>query len=360
MSMAGGDSRSDNQQRGKPGASGDNQQQEQKRGSRRGGAQQEGTKLAIYGALIVNVLIALAKFGAGFLSGSSAMLAEGAHSIADTMNEVFLLIGLRLEHQPPDEEHPYGHGKDRFLWSFVAAVFIFFAGGLFAIYFGVRTITNSGQEDQSFLISYAVLGASFVFESSSLTITIHQLRQAAREDGDPFWRYFKTTGDISIKVPFFEDTAALIGLVLAGSGLAISEITGQRIFDGLASIGIGILLLVVAVIIGSNSRDLLIGAALPREDRQRLREIITSLPEVTGIYRLLTMRLGPENTLITAEVHLVDGLNTDQVEQAIQRIEQAIRQKIPGATQIFIEAHPSERSNDSELWMTEESEHAGI
>jgi len=357
--MTRSDSRSNyHEQPAKQSSSGDNQQQ--KRDSRHGGAQQGGTRLAIYGALLVNVLIALAKFGAGFLSGSASMLAEGAHSIADTMNEVFLLLGLRLEQNPPDEEHPYGHGKDRFLWSFVAAVFIFFAGGLFSIYDGVKSIANPGQGDQSFLISYAVLGASFVFESASLTLTIHQLRKAARADADPFWRYFKTTGDVSIKVPFFEDTAALIGLVLAGSGLAISEITGLHIFDGIASIGIGLLLFVVAWLIGSNSRDLLIGAALPREDRQRLHEIITSLPEVTGIYRLLTMRLAPENTLITAEVHLIDGLDTDQVEQAIQRIEQAIRQKIPGATQIFIEAHPSERSNESELWMTEESEQAGI
>lgn len=288
------------------------------------------------------------------------MLAEGAHSVADTMNEVFLLIGLHLEHAPPDEEHPYGYGKERFLWSFVAALFIFFAGGVFAIYQGVQSIRNAGQEDQSFLISYAVLGAAFVFESSSLLITLRELRKASQEEGEAFWHYFKTRGDVSIKVPFFEDTAALVGLVLAGVGLVLSEITGIRIFDGIASIGIGVLLLLVAWLIGTNARDLLLGAALPEEDRQRLREIIRSFPEVTGIYRLLTMQLGPENTLITAEVHLVDGLNTDQVEQLIQRMERAILQQAPGTKQIFIEAHPSERANESEIWTAGTSEQAGI
>jgi cation diffusion facilitator family transporter len=292
---------------------------------------------------VANVLIAIAKLGAGFLSGSSAMLAEGAHSIADTMNEVFLLIGLRLEKTPADEEHPYGYGKDRFLWSFLAAVFIFFAGGLFSVYNGAHAIMHPGEEDTSFVISYIVLGASFLFESGSLLVSVRQFRKAMKAEGDTFLHAFKTTADTSIKVPMLEDSAALIGLALAGAGLALAEFTGNHIFDGLASIGIGLLLLVVAWGIGNNSRDLLLGAALPQEDRRQIREIILSFPEVTSIYRLLTMRIGAKSALITAELHLIDGLDTDQIEQLLGRIEQAIRQRIPEATQIFLEVHPGER-----------------
>lgn len=318
-----------------------------KRDSDKGGSEGGGTKIAVYGALAANVLIAIAKLGAGFLSGSSAMLAEGAHSIADTMNEVFLLIGLRLERSPADEEHPYGYGKDRFLWSFLAAVFIFFAGGLFSIYNGAHSIIHVGQSDESFLISYVVLGVSFVFESASLLVSLHQFRKAAKAEGDSIRYHFKTTADTSIKVPILEDSAALVGLALAGLGLVLSEFTGNRIFDGLASMGIGLLLLGVAWGIGTNSRDLLLGAALPKEDRQRMREIILSFPEVTSIYRLLTMRIGTKSALVTAEIHLIDGLNTDQIEQLLGRIEQAIRQQVPEATQIFLEAHPSEQPSET-------------
>ena len=322
-----------------------NQQQPgtSKRAASKGGEERGGTEIAVYGALAANALIAIAKLGAGFLSGSSAMLAEGAHSVADTMNEVFLLIGLHLEDAPADEEHPYGYGKDRFLWSFVAAMFIFMAGGLFSIYDGAHSIMHAGENDESFLIGYIVLGVAFLFESSSLFVSVHQFRKAAAAEGDTLRRYFKTTADTSIKVPILEDSAALVGLALAAGGLALTEFTGDGVFDGLASIGIGLLLLGVALVIGTNSRDLLLGSALPQEDRQRIREVIRSFPEVTSIYRLLTMRIGAKSALITAELHLIDGLDTDQIEQLLARIEQAIRQRVPEAVQIFLEVHPGER-----------------
>jgi cation diffusion facilitator family transporter len=298
-----------------------------------------GTSIAIYGALAVNVLMAIAKLGVGTITGSPAMLAEGAHSIADTFNEVFLLLSLRLADSPPDEEHPYGYGQDRFFWSFVAAVFIFITGAVFSLYEGASHIIHP-EPVGAYLYNYAVLGAAFIFESTSLSITIREVHNAARQEGQSVWYYIRTTSNTSIKVPLYEDTAALAGLITASTGLALSQTTGIQIFDGLGSIGIGLILLWVAWELGTDSRDFLLGASLLPEDRRRLHEILLSFPEVTHVYRILTMHLGPSKALVNAEVHLIDNLTTDQIEQVLERITAAIHREVPEVAQTFIELHP--------------------
>ena len=316
--------------------------------------QNKGTKLVVYAAMAANIGIAIAKLFGGLLSGSAAMLAEGAHSIADTMNEVFLLLSLKLSQSEPDEEHPYGYGKDRFFWSFVAAVFIFFAGGVFSIVEGVNTIRHpEPNSDTTFTINYIILGVAFLFESSSLWVNIREIRKGARAEGMDVRRFFQTTTNTAIKVPLFEDSAALIGLALAGAGLALTQTTGIPFFDGLASICIGVLLMVVAWIIGADSRDLLLGQSMRVEDRRRLREILLGFSEVTDVYRLLTMSLSPNNVLVNAELHLIDGLTTDQIEQTLERATQAIRREMPEVTQTFLELHatgaPSNQADEDAL-----------
>jgi cation diffusion facilitator family transporter len=303
-----------------------------------------GTKKTLYAALVANFLIAIAKFVAGFISGSAAMLAEGAHSVADTTNQVFLLVSLRLSKSAPDEEHPYGHGKDRFFWSFLVAVLIFFVGALFSFYQGITALLHPGEEHESFLISYVVLGAAFVFETIALTIATREFRHAAREEGHSFLEHFKLTRNTTMKVPLYEDAAALAGVLIVAAGLFLVQITGDAIFDGIASIGVGVVLLVVAWELGSDSRRLLLGEAMLPEDRERIREVLLSFPEVTDVLRLLTMHLGPDAVLMNAEIHVVDGLDTDRVEELMERITAAIRREVPEVTQTFIELHPGSRA----------------
>jgi len=304
---------------------------------------ESGTRKSIYGALAANLLIAISKFVAGFFSGSSAMLAEGAHSVADTVNQVFLLISLPLSKRTPDPEHPFGHGQERFFWSFVVAVGLFIAGAVFSFYEGVSKITSEAEGSESFLVAYIVLGASFVFEGASLIITTREFWQAATEEERSFWDHFKRTRNTTMKVPLYEDTAALVGLLIAAGGLFVTQLTGNTVYDGIACVGVGVVLSIVAFQLGSDSRSLLIGAAAPEEDRERVHEAIDAFEEVNEILRLLTMHLGPNAVLVTAEIHVVDGLETDQIEELIERLTHAIQEKMPEATQVFIELRPPKR-----------------
>ncbi len=304
------------------------------------------TKKSVYAALIANALIAISKFVAGLVSGSAVMLAEGAHSVADTVNQVFLLISLPLSKSGPDREHPYGYGKDRFFWSLLVAVGLFVAGAVFSIYEGItKMIGEEGNE--SFLVAYVVLGAAFVFEAGALIVSTREFRRAAREGGRSFWEHFRVTRNTTLKVPLYEDAAALTGLVIAVAGLFVTQMTGNHIYDGIASIGVGVVLAVVAFELGTDSRALLLGEAVPPEDEKRLREIITSFSEVTDVLRLLTMHLGPNAVLVNAEIHVVDGLETDQIEELLERITQAMRDEMPEVAHTFIELHPPGRVGQS-------------
>ncbi|WP_047863863.1 cation diffusion facilitator family transporter [Rubrobacter aplysinae] len=305
---------------------------------------EQGTRRAITAAFIANFCIAVAKFVAGFISGSSALLAEGAHSVADTVNQVFLYVSLSLGRKPPDEEHPYGHGKDRFFWSLLVSVGLFIAGAVFSVYEGFTAIIGGeGGEHGSFLIGYIVLGIAFVFELGALAVAVREFRHAAAGEGRTFWRYFRVTRNTTLKVPLYEDAAALTGLVIAAAGLFLTQTTGNQIYDGLASIGVGIVLIFVAWELGTDSRALLLGESMLPEDRERLHEIVRSFPEVREVLRLITMHLGPNSVLVNAEVHLADELETDQIEDLLERITRKIRTEMPEAQQTFIELHSPAR-----------------
>jgi cation diffusion facilitator family transporter len=311
------------------------------------GDEEKGTKRSIYAALTANFLITVSKFVAGFFTGSAALLAEGAHSVADTVNQVFLLISLPLSKTTPDRDHPYGHGKDRFFWSLLVAVGLFVAGTVFSVYEGILKITEGSEGQGSYLIGYIVLGAAFVFESSALFVSTREFRKAARTEERSFWEHFKTTRNTTMKVPLYEDMAALVGLAIAVSGLLATQLTGNSVYDGIASIGVGAVLAVVAFELGRDSRALLLGEAVPPEDEQRLREIMTSFDEVSDVLRLLTMHLGPNAVLVNAEIHVVDGLGTDQIEDLLERITEAMRDEMPEVAQTFIELHPPGRKGQS-------------
>src|SRR4051794_16352091 len=221
-------------------------------------------------ALAANLAIAVAKFAAGIISGSAAMLAEAAHSVADTANQLFLLASLRFSERKPDANHPFGYGKERFLWSFMAAIFIFVSGAAFSIYEGVSRLLSGGGET-SYTAAYVVLVLGIALEGTSLLRAMRQTREDAARTERKLGRYVRTSRDPTTKTVLFEDSAAVIGLLLALAGLALSQVTGEHAFDAAASIAIGVLLGCVAYALWRDTRGLLIGGGAPPGGRGGLR-----------------------------------------------------------------------------------------
>lgn len=300
----------------------------------------EESKSTVLAALAANAAIAAGKLVAGVLSGSSALLAEAGHSFADTANQVFLLIGINRSDSVPDEAHPHGYGKEAFFWSFLAAIFIFVAGATFSFYEGIRTLVELHVHHRSafeLLLAFGVLGMAFCFESASFGIAIRGIRRGARSRGWPFRRFLRESPDLSVKTVFWEDGAALTGLIVAAAGLGLSELTGTEAWDGIASIVIGGILSIAAVVLGLQARNLLLGAAAPVDTRLAIRKTVTGFPEVTALVRLLTMQLGPSSILVTGEIAIRHDLTIEQAEDLLQRIDAAISTAVPEVRDTFWE-----------------------
>src|SRR5689334_14673997 len=239
-----------------------------------------------------NLAIAVAKLVGGLISGSTAMLAEAAHSFADTLNQVFLMAALKRSQKPADAQHPFGYGMERYFWSLIAAVGIFVLGAGYSIFEGIRAVLKP-EDLGSLLVSYVVLAASFLFEGASWLKAVRQLSREADGQGRGFFEHLKVTPDPTAKTVAFEDTAALIGIVLAAAGITLHHLTDQGFWDGAASILIGLLLVVVAYSLGQQNMRALIGEALPEETQQAIRRTITESPGIDSLVELLTMRMSP-------------------------------------------------------------------
>jgi cation diffusion facilitator family transporter len=300
------------------------------------------TKKTVYVALAANLSIAVVKAIAGAATGSSAMLAEAAHSVADSFNQVFLWLSLEFSERPPDPEHPFGHGKDRFFWSFLAAVVIFLSGAVFSIARGVLELAgSSGSEVGHWRLAYGVLAFSFLAEGASLVRAVQQVRAEARAKREPLRRYLRESRDVTTKTVVFEDSAAVVGVVLAFVGIALYHVTGEVAADASASIAIGLLLGYVALRIGMNARDLLLGIGARPEDRERLLRTIESFPEVERVVQLRTMYLHPESLLVAAKIDFVDGLDAERIEQVSNEIDQALRRAVPEVSEVYLDPTPS-------------------
>jgi cation diffusion facilitator family transporter len=294
----------------------------------------EGSKSAVLAALIGNSLIAVAKFVVGFLTSSAAMIAEAFHSVADSGNQVLLLRGIHVSEKAPSVRHPFGRGKEVYFWSLMVAVMLFVAGGVLAVQRGVDAIQHP-HEISSFTPNYIVLGAAILIEAFSFRVAFKHFNAVRGSRG--MWRSIRETKDSALLVVLLEDSAAMVGLLFAVVGLAIAQASGNVIWDGIASIAIGILLGGVAVLLATETKQLLIGEAAGRRDRAALRMAVLSLPEVENVGRLLTMHMGPEEILVNLEVDFVDGMADHDVEQAIDDIESEIRKVLPRASNIFVE-----------------------
>jgi cation diffusion facilitator family transporter len=292
------------------------------------------SKTAVYGAIAANVAIAVTKFIAAGLTGSSAMLSEGIHSLVDTGNGALLLVGLKRSQRPPSQQHPFGHGKELSFWSLIVAVLIFGVGGGVSFYEGIMHVRNPNPlEDPHW--NYIVLAAAFVFEGISFTIAF---RQFSRERGDtPFWKALHTSKDPATYTVMAEDAAALLGLVIAALGVFFSHRYNMPRVDGIASIAIGLLLAGVAVLLIRESRGLLVGEGVSVETAREIQSIARAETGVREVGRVLSMYVGPEDVLITFPLAFEPDVPASDVAATILRIEHTIRERFPRVQRIFLE-----------------------
>jgi cation diffusion facilitator family transporter len=307
--------------------------------------------IAVLGALFANALIAVLKLAAALITGSSGMMAEALHSVADTTNQVFLLLGLRFFKRPASQKHPFGYGKERFFWSFIAAIFIFGVGATYAIYEGIVKLRNP-HPPENLQWAYWVLGISFVLEAGSIALAIWQEMKEAHHEGLTFFAYLRESKDPTAKTVIFEDSAALLGILIAAAGIYLTEHHSGpgdgAYWDGLASIVIGLVLSVVAFALARTSRGLLLGEAAGPKSVRAIAEAIVSHPNVVKVVELLTMHLAPKQILINAHINLRDDLLTGDIVKTVEEIEELIKRAEPKVEMIFLETARQSESPDQE------------
>lgn len=287
-------------------------------------------------ALLANIAIAIAKLIAGLASKSTAMLAEAAHSAADSVNEVFLTIGLHRERVPADETHPGGHGRERFLWAFMAAIASFLIGGCLSIALAVAELQERHPLSDS-LAAWSVLAISFVAESASWLQGMRQARRQAQEYEMTTWRYIVRSSDPVVRAVVFEDSAALIGLVVAAIGLFLSRIYGTNVPDSVASLLIGLLLAVTAFGLARPLADFLVGRSLPQPLLDKLHAIIEEAAAVEQILSLRATYSGPEEVIVVARVRPSANLTIEQLTRALDELNSRIRSALPIVADAFID-----------------------
>ncbi len=288
-------------------------------------------------ALVVNLLIAAAKGVAAVLSGSGALLAEAGHSVADTGNELFLLIALHRSGRPADETHPFGYGAERFYWSLLAAIGIFVAGGLTAIWDGVRQLQHP-RELTTVEVGYAVLALSLVLDATSWRTAYRQLRGESRGRGLSLASYLRRSSDPTATTVFYEDTAGIVGILLATVGVALHQITGSGVPDAIASFAIGALLIAVALRLAQRDRELLTNQSAPPVIVDGVRRLLQAVPGVAGVPRLEVLIVGPRTWLVTGDV-AVDAAHPGDVTSLVDDLRHRLRTE-PGVAEAYLSPVP--------------------
>jgi cation diffusion facilitator family transporter len=293
------------------------------------------SKKAVVAAIIGNVAIAAVKFVAAALTGSSAMISEGIHSLVDTGNGGLLYHGLRQGAKPADDEHPFGHGGEVYFWSLIVAVSIFGIGGGMSVYEGVTHMLDPAPLSDP-TVNYIVLGAAMLFEGLSFTVAWRTFRHS--KGAVPTLAAIHRGKDPSLFTVLFEDTAALLGLLVAFLGIFLSHTLHQPVYDGAASVVIGVILIVAALWLAYESKSLLVGEAADPEIVAAIREIAVAHPAVRDVAAVLTMYLGPDDVLVTMEAVFTPGVTAEEMVEAIREIEQALAARHPQVRRVFIEA----------------------
>jgi cation diffusion facilitator family transporter len=289
-----------------------------------------------------NLTVALAKGIGGAISGSAAMQAEAAHSVADTVTQVFLFIATRRGRRGPDIGHPFGYGRETYLWAFLAALATFVAGAGFSLTRGVNALLHGEtREPGGTLVAYAVLVFSFLVEGVSLLRGLRQARRRAVVTRLPLRTLLRVTTDTTVKAVIFEDTAAMIGIMIAAAGLALWQVTGQAAWDGLASVAIGALLVVVAAILARANLSLLAGQAVSSQLRNALRREIESLPGVEAVPVFVAVVIGPASLLVAAKVNFADEYSATDIERVADQAEERLRARYAAVQYVFLDPTPS-------------------
>lgn len=298
-----------------------------------------GSKKVIYAALVGNSLISITKFSAASITGSSAMLSEGIHSLVDTGNQFLLLHGLKQAKKPADENFPFGHGKEVYFWSFIVAILIFALGGGISIYEGISHIRHP-EPITNPMINYIVLGLALLFEGAAWLFAFREFTQTKGK-----WGYFEAiqrAKDPSIFVVLFEDSAAMLGLLVAFAGILLSQTTGILYFDGAASVVIGLILISTAIWLAYETKGLLIGESANSAVINDIRTIVKDSSLVECVNEVLTMHMGPDFILANISVDFRDTSTAVEIETVIAGIDQRIKSAHPQIKRIFIEAEKRE------------------
>jgi cation diffusion facilitator family transporter len=312
-----------------------------------GGSGGESTGTVVVAGL-ANLGIAIAKLVGGLLSHSSAMLSEAAHSLADTITEVLLFVALKRGNKAPDARHPVGYGRETYFWALLACLATFTLGAGFSFYQGVETILE-GEEQGSPTVAYVVLAVSFVLEGASWLKAVRQVRGEAERWGTTPRRYLAETSDTAVKAVTFEDSAALVGLVLAALGLALEQVTGDPVWDGIAAILIGVLLLLVAGSLARANVSLLIGQSIPRRLEDELRAEIAGLAQVDDVPVLLTSVIGPGQLAVMAKVDFADTATVADIERASDEAERRLVARHGGVRFVFLDPTPGDGRASAEV-----------
>ncbi|KQV26061.1 MULTISPECIES: cation diffusion facilitator family transporter [unclassified Microcella] len=293
-----------------------------------------GGSKAIIAALLANTGIAVTKFIAFLVSGSSAMLAESVHSVADAGNQLLLLIGGRRSRREADTEHPFGYGRERYVYAFVVAIILFSVGGVFSLYEGIAKLREPHPLENAWL-PIVVLVIAIALESFSLRTAVRESNQVR---GDQSWvQFVRRAKSPELPVVLLEDVAALLGLVLALIGVGLTILTGDSLWDAIGTIMIGLLLVLVAIVLGIETKSLLVGEGASREDDARIRAVISGHGAVSRLIHMKTLYLGPDELLVAAKVTFDGGEPIEQVAESINALEAELREAVPHARVIYIE-----------------------
>jgi cation diffusion facilitator family transporter len=296
-----------------------------------------GSFVSVLAALVGNLVIAMVKLVTGLAAGSSAMLAEAAHSFSDTGNQVLLLIGLQRARPSPTDRYPFGRGKSAYFWPFLVAVLLFGVAGLYSIYEGAHKVLDPHPLG-SISVPLAVLAAAFVIEGIVLFIAVRKASEAAREQGmGSVGEFLRETRDATLLTVIVEDSLALVGLPIAAGSMILSVVTGNPIWDGIGSLVIGGLLMGFATFLAWRVKGLLLGRGLSERDRVRVQQVLDEDPAVDDVFNMQSMYLGHEDVLLGVEIDLADGLDSDDAEQAMDRIEATLREAVPVLSYVFVE-----------------------
>jgi len=298
------------------------------------------SRRVILAALLGNGAIAATKAVAAFVTGSSAMWSEAVHSVVDTGNQFLLLHGMRRAARPATPRHPFGHGLELYFWAFMVAILIFGLGAGVSIYQGIDKIRQP-HPMQHVWANYAVLLAAAVFEGSVWLLALRTFRRQTRRA--PLLSAVRASKDPTVFTVLFEDTAALLGILVALAGVTASTVLHQPLYDGLASVVIGLILAATALLLANECRSLLVGEAVRPEVADDVRRLVLAQAEVSGVNELLTMHFAPREVLLNISVSFVPSLSAGVIQDAVNRMEREIKRMHPEIRRVFIEAQSGPR-----------------